>query len=161
MADIFAANGYRTGHYGKWHLGDNYPYRPSDRGFQDSICCKSWGMYSAADYWNNDCFDDWFSHNGKNIQLPGYNTDVFFKEAMKWMKSSKAKDTPFFVYLPTTAVHAPLFVPDKYRQPYKDAGAEGKAKRRQLLRHDGQRGRKHGLSSTPSSRPRGCSTIRS
>ena len=33
MADVFKANGYKTGMFGKWHLGDNYPYRPQDRGF--------------------------------------------------------------------------------------------------------------------------------
>ena len=55
VADMFAANGYRTGHFGKWHLGDNYPYRPHDRGFQETIYCKSWGMASVADYWNNCC----------------------------------------------------------------------------------------------------------
>ena len=37
MADIFAANGYRCGQFGKWHLGDNYPYRPQDRGFHEAI----------------------------------------------------------------------------------------------------------------------------
>ena len=36
MADIFAAGGYRTAIFGKWHLGDNYPYRPQDRGFKES-----------------------------------------------------------------------------------------------------------------------------
>ncbi|MCI0420919.1 MAG: sulfatase-like hydrolase/transferase, partial [Acidobacteria bacterium] len=37
MPEIFAANGYRTALFGKWHLGDNYPYRPQDRGFQETI----------------------------------------------------------------------------------------------------------------------------
>ena len=32
IADVFADSGYRTGIFGKWHLGDNYPYRPFDRG---------------------------------------------------------------------------------------------------------------------------------
>src|SRR5262245_22695973 len=35
MADMFAASDYRTGIFGKWHLGDNYPYRPMDRGFEE------------------------------------------------------------------------------------------------------------------------------
>lgn len=120
MADIFRAAGYSTGHFGKWHLGDTYPYRPIDRGFQESITCRSWGMASAADYWNNCCFDDHYWHNGKAEHLPGYNTDVFFGEAMKFIKGCKDRNEPFCVYLPTTAVHGPLFVAEKYRAPYKD-----------------------------------------
>jgi arylsulfatase len=117
MADIFAASGYRTGHFGKWHLGDNYPYRPQDRGFQKTVHCRSWGMASAADHWNNDCFDDTFWHNGKAEPVPGYNSDALFDLAMQWMKSSK--EQPFLVYLPLTAAHGPLFVPDRYREPYR------------------------------------------
>ena len=37
LADVFRAAGYRTGMFGKWHLGDNYPYRPHDRGFHESV----------------------------------------------------------------------------------------------------------------------------
>ena len=156
-ANVFAANGYRTGHFGKWHLGDNYPYRPQDRGFQETIHCKSWGMASAADYWNNDCFDDWFSHNGKIEQFPGYNTDMLFAEAMKWMKAQHDQGKPFFVYLPTTAVHAPLLRPRQVPRTVPQREAE----RRQLLRHDRQHGREHRASSTPSSRPRSWPTTRS
>ena len=119
VADVFAGSGYKTGIFGKWHLGDNYPYRPEDRGFQETLWCKSWGMASAADYWNNDCFDDWYTVNGQPKQVPGYNTDVFFGQAMQWMKARKEKKEPFFVYIPTTAAHGPHFVPDKYRQLFK------------------------------------------
>src|SRR5512137_1169241 len=37
MPEMFAAAGYRTGIFGKWHLGDNYPHRPMDRGFQEAV----------------------------------------------------------------------------------------------------------------------------
>src|SRR5262249_54772694 len=36
MADVFAAGGYATAMFGKWHLGDAYPYRPMDRGFHEA-----------------------------------------------------------------------------------------------------------------------------
>src|SRR5687768_8277756 len=41
MADVFAAAGYKTGLFGKWHLGDNHPYRPHDRGFHEAVSFPS------------------------------------------------------------------------------------------------------------------------
>ena len=116
IADIFCNNGYRTGHFGKWHLGDNYPYRPQDRGFQETIHHPAWGITSAADYFGNDYFDDTYRHNGEYEAFEGYCTDVWFDEAMKWIE--QGDDGPFFAYIATNAPHTPLWVPDKYRQPY-------------------------------------------
>ena len=116
IADIFGNNGYRTGHFGKWHLGDNYPYRPQDRGFRETIHHPAWGITSAADYFGNDYFDDTYRHNGAYEAFEGYCTDVWFDEAMKWIERSD--DGPFFAYIATNAPHTPLWVPDKYRQPY-------------------------------------------
>src|SRR5690606_15447647 len=53
MADFFAAAGYKTGIFGKWHLGDNYPYRPEDRGFQETLWFPSSHIGSVPDYWGN------------------------------------------------------------------------------------------------------------
>ena len=116
IADVFGNNGYRTGHFGKWHLGDNYPYRPQDRGFQETIHHPAWGITSAADYFGNDYFDDTYRHNGEYEAFEGYCTDVWFDEAMKWIE--QGDDGPFFAYIATNAPHTPLWVPDKYRQPY-------------------------------------------
>lgn len=119
MADAFAASGYRTGQFGKWHLGDNYPFRPGDRGFQESLFFPSSTAVSAAAHWNNNYFDDTYLHNGKPQKYPGYCTDVFFGEAMTWMKRCADRREPFFAYLPTNAPHGPYFCPDQYREPYK------------------------------------------
>ncbi len=120
MPEIFGAAGYRTGIFGKWHLGDNYPYRPQDRGFQESVWFPSSHISSAADYFNNDYFDDTYQHNGRREKFAGYCTDVFFREAIAWMKQCAERREPFLCYLPTNAPHGPLFVPDKYREPYRD-----------------------------------------
>ena len=71
MADLFAAVGYRCGQFGKWHLGDNYPYRPQDRGFHEAIYYPSSHIGSAADSWNNDYFDDTYWHNGRREKFAG------------------------------------------------------------------------------------------
>ena len=126
MPEIFAASGYRTGHFGKWHLGDSYPNLPHQRGFQESVYHLGWGITSMADVWLNDCFDGRFAHNGKLQEYPGYCTDVFFNLSIDFMKARAAADEPFFVYLPTNAPHGPHWVADKYKQPYLDQkGAAG------------------------------------
>jgi arylsulfatase len=120
MADLFAAAGYRCGQFGKWHLGDNYPYRPHDRGFHEAVYYPSSHISSAPDFWNNDYFDDTYFRNGRRESFQGYTTDVFFREAIAWMQAQAEAEKPFFCYLATAAAHGPLFVPDRYRQPYRD-----------------------------------------
>ena len=44
LAECFKSSGYRTANYGKWHLGDNYPCRPQDRGFDDAVVCGGGGI---------------------------------------------------------------------------------------------------------------------
>jgi arylsulfatase A-like enzyme len=122
MAEIFAAGGYRTGHFGKWHLGDNYPNLPQQRGFQETVYHLGWGITSMADTWENDYFDSRFRHNGVLKQYKGYCTDVWFDLAMNWIKERHQAREPFFVYLPTNAPHAPHWVPDKYKKPYEGKG---------------------------------------
>jgi arylsulfatase A-like enzyme len=117
LADAFAAAGYATGIFGKWHLGDNFPYRPQDRGFEESIWFPSSHINSVPDFWDNDYFDDVYWHNGHRRQFAGYCTDVFFGEAIRWMETQARAGRPFFAYIPLNAPHGPLFVPDRYRGP--------------------------------------------
>jgi arylsulfatase A-like enzyme len=122
MADLFSGSGYRTGIFGKWHLGDNYPFRPQDRGFQEVLIHGGGGVGQGPDYWGNDYFDDTYQHNGQMETFKGYCTDVFFEHAMKFIEANK--DRPFFCYLATNAPHAPYNVADKYSKPYRDKGVE-------------------------------------
>jgi arylsulfatase A-like enzyme len=120
MANFFAEAGYRCGQFGKWHLGENHPYRPHERGFDEAVYFTSSHIGSASDPWNNDYFDDVYLHNGVREQYRGYCTDVFFNEAMRYAEASHDAGKPFFVYLALNAAHGPLFVPKKYREPYAD-----------------------------------------
>ena len=122
MADYFKADGYRTGLFGKWHLGDNYPYRPQDRGFEETVIHKGWGITCSSDHWNNDYFDDHYWNNGELKQYKGYCTDIWFSEAMKWMKERKESGERFLTLIPTNAPHGPLYLPEKYRETYLDMG---------------------------------------
>ncbi|MFH1302244.1 MAG: arylsulfatase [Planctomycetota bacterium] len=130
MADLFQAAGYRTGIFGKWHLGDNYPFRPEDRGFQETLWFPSSHINAVPDYWNNDYFEDTYTRNGQREKYQGYCTDVFFGETIKWIQSRNTKQ-PFFVYLPLNAPHGPHFVPNQYRDPV-EAGMQ---KNEKLVQH--------------------------
>lgn len=118
IANFFADAGYRCGVFGKWHLGDNYPFRPHDRGFHDAVYYPSSHIGSAPDYFTNHYFNDTYWHNGQRKQYTGYTTDVFFDEAMKWMARQAAEGQPFLCYIPTAAAHGPLLAPEEYRKRY-------------------------------------------
>jgi len=131
MADVFAANGYRTGVIGKWHLGDNYPYRPEDRGFQQALVHKGGGIGQVPDYWGNNCFNDTYFRNNKPEKFYGYCTDVWFEEASYFPAQSRkvakkfvtaSQNEPFFLYLAPNAPHCPFTVGRKYSQPYLERG---------------------------------------
>ena len=115
MAEIFRDNGYKTGMFGKWHLGDNYPARPTDLGFDVAVHHKAGGVGELSDYWGNNYFDDTYFVNNEPEQFEGYCTDIWFYEAMKFIESTKE---PFFVYLATNAPHSPHYVDEKYADPY-------------------------------------------
>ncbi|MCL4194368.1 MAG: arylsulfatase [Thermoguttaceae bacterium] len=117
MAEAFASAGYRTGIFGKWHLGDSYPQRPMDRGFQDAVWFLGWGVSSAPEF-DNDCFNTRYRRGTEIRQSPGYCTDFWFDEAMAWMRERKRRNERFFCYLPTNAPHGPLWVDAKYAAPY-------------------------------------------
>ncbi|MUH36479.1 N-acetylgalactosamine-4-sulfatase [Zobellia amurskyensis] len=118
MAQIFKENGYVTSMFGKWHLGDNYPFRPQDKGFDEVLSHGGGGMEQTMDYWDNDYFDDMYIHNGELKKYEGYCTDIWFNEAIKYIEANKNK--PFFCYLPTNAAHSPYFVSDEFSEPYQD-----------------------------------------
>jgi arylsulfatase A-like enzyme len=121
IADIFKENGYATGIFGKWHLGDNYPFRPEDRGFEKAIWFPSSHVNSLPDYWDNDYFDDTYIHNGKREKFKGYCTDVFFNESIKWMQEKAESEKSFFTYIALNAAHWPHFVPDRHRDTVRKA----------------------------------------
>ncbi|WP_298369751.1 arylsulfatase [uncultured Lutibacter sp.] len=118
MADLFKKGGYKTGMFGKWHLGDNYPVRPTDCGFDVAVHHKAGGVGELSDYWGNNYFNDIYYVNNEPKQFEGYCTDVWFNEAMKFIENNKEK--PFFIYLPTNAPHGPHYVDEKYAKPYRE-----------------------------------------
>lgn len=120
LAEALRAGGYQTGMFGKWHLGENYPMRPQDQGFDDVVCHGGGGVGQGPDYWGNDYFDDTYWRNGKPEAFKGYCTDVWFEEATRFVEQSKGR--PFFCYLSTNAPHGPYLVDEKWSKPYAEKG---------------------------------------
>ena len=123
IANYFSQSGYSTGHFGKWHLGDSYPHRPQDRGFDETLNHPAWGITSLADHFGNSYFNPYLNRNGKKEKYTGYCTDIFFAEAMKWMKNQHDQNNPFFLYLATNTPHVPNWVDEQYSAPYKKIGS--------------------------------------
>ena len=122
IGQILGDGGYHTGMFGKWHLGDNYPYRPEDRGFQEVLRHGGGGVGQTPDFWDNAYFDGSYFHNGKAVPAKGFCTDVFFDYAKRFIRKVKNDDKPFFVYLCTNAPHGPMHAPEKSAKPYAKHG---------------------------------------
>ena len=122
IGQIMSDGGYRTAMFGKWHLGDNFPYRPEDRGFQEVLRHGGGGVGQTPDYWDNAYFDGSYFHNGKPVPAKGFCTDVFFDYAKRFIKKVKDDDKPFFVYLCTNAPHGPMHSPVKSSASYTKQG---------------------------------------
>jgi arylsulfatase A-like enzyme len=116
LATALSEHGYVTGLFGKWHLGDNYPYRPQDRGFQYVLTHGGGGVGQTPDYWGNNYNDDVYALNGEWIPFSGYCTDVWFDQALQFIERNR--DRPFFCYISTNAPHSPYIVDDSYSDPY-------------------------------------------
>lgn len=112
IADLFQGAGYRTGAFGKWHNGMQFPYHPNGRGFDTfyGFCSGHWGDYFAP----------MLEKNGVIVKGEGFCIDDFTNQAMSFMKEAHHSGKPFFAYLPYNTPHSPMQVPESDWQRFKD-----------------------------------------
>ncbi|HCK71663.1 MAG TPA: arylsulfatase, partial [Planctomycetaceae bacterium] len=100
IAEVLAANGYRNGLFGKWHLGDCYPMRPQDQGFHEVLMHKGGGLGQPSDPRENNrrYTDPILFHNGEQVNTKGYCTDVYFDAALSSIETEVSNGNSFFTY---------------------------------------------------------------
>jgi arylsulfatase A len=112
LAELFRDGGYRTGLFGKWHNGSQYPYHPLGQGFE-----RFFGF--AAGHWNN-YFDTELMHQTEYVPTEGYLSDILTDSLLQFL--AQPTERPFFATLAFQAPHTPNQVPDRYFGYYKEAG---------------------------------------
>ncbi len=114
LAEFLKASGYRTGLFGKWHNGKQYPHDPNGQGFDEFLGFKEGHL--------NNYFDATLAHNQDLVATQGYLPDVLTDSAIAFME----KEGPFFCYLAYNTPHSPFQVSNEYFLPYKDQGLDDK-----------------------------------
>jgi arylsulfatase A-like enzyme len=119
MPEIFQQNDYQTGIFGKWHLGDTYPDRPMDRGFDKSIWIQGWGIRSEIEY-DNDYYATRYLDSLTVRHTDQYCTNLWFDKAKEWMDEKIDSDQPFFTYLSLNNPHGPFHALEEDYNDYRD-----------------------------------------
>lgn len=96
--------GYRTGVFGKWHLGMDEKFNPVNHGF-DEFRGFLKGNVDFISHMNTSREVDWW-HNTEPADEPGYATDLINRDAVNFIKESEGQ--PFFLYVPHAAIHTPI-----------------------------------------------------
>ncbi|MGX5819318.1 arylsulfatase [Chitinophaga lutea] len=124
LATRLRNNGYTTGMFGKWGLGEeNTPGAPENHGFDAFYGYLN--QTHAHHYYTNRLFE---IQQGKTVRVAldstQYSDDLIIDKALTFIRENK--DKPFFLYLPLTIPHAELHVPQKYLQPWLNADGSSK-----------------------------------
>ncbi len=118
VAEVLQSVGYKTGMFGKWHLGDSSPYLPNEKGFD----------YFFGSHYSNDMKPySYYRNQEKVIEAPADQTKltkILTNEITEFIEESHKKEEPFFVYYPSPFPHHPVHASEDFRGKSK-AGAYG------------------------------------
>ncbi len=105
IAEVLRPAGYRTLMAGKWHVGEERPHWPCDRGFD-----AYFGLLNgSSNYFRLESNRRMARDNELWTPGPGfYMTDAFTDEAIRMLDAQRGRAEPFFLYLAYTSPHWPL-----------------------------------------------------
>lgn len=118
VAEVLQRNGYRTGHFGKWHLGPvraDSPVSPGMSGFQEWL--------SAPNFFE---IDPWMSRNGEAVQTKGEGSMVTVEAALEFIEESMTEEQPFLAVVWFGSPHSPHEALERDRALYQDQPEEMK-----------------------------------
>ncbi|MBI9019370.1 MAG: sulfatase-like hydrolase/transferase [Phycisphaerae bacterium] len=120
IAEVLKGHGYRTGIFGKWHMGDTLPLSPNAQGFDEFFGHKVGCIdnYSHFFYWHGPNRHDLWKNEQEHWEDGKYFPDMVVREANRFIEENK--DDPFFLYLPFNMPHYPLQAEQKFAEMYKN-----------------------------------------
>lgn len=118
IAEMLKASGYRTGIFGKWHLGEMDDQAPLVQGFDEFFGHKLGCIdnYSHFFYWSGPNRHDLWRDNDVVWEEGKYFPDLVVREAHRFLE--EYQDKPFFMYLPFNVPHYPMQGEEEYREMY-------------------------------------------
>ena len=115
LASVLRDGGYDTGLFGKWHLGSKPEFGPKQFGFNASYGSLAGGVDPYNHRYRYGEYSFTWHRNGERVDENGHVTDLLANEAIDWMES---RTTPWFCYVPFTAVHVPVKAPQQWLDRY-------------------------------------------
>lgn len=107
LAEHLQQNGYRTGIFGKWHLGESQKFNPVHQGFDEFVGFMKGNIDFDSHYSTSRKLDWW--HGTELSQEKGYATSLINRHAVEFVR--KSGNQPFFLYVSHAAIHVPMQAP--------------------------------------------------
>ncbi len=129
LAAALQSMGYRTGITGKWHLGSKPEWGPLHFGFDHCYGALAGGIDQYLHLYKKGPYQQTWQRDQEFLEEEGHATDLFAREAIRWIEASEKDEAPFFIQVAYTAVHIPIQEPDEWVKPY-EGKIENESRRR-------------------------------
>ncbi|MHC4506815.1 MAG: sulfatase-like hydrolase/transferase, partial [Planctomycetota bacterium] len=119
IAEALRAAGYRTGLFGKWHLGAHFDHGPTEQGFDEFVGIRDGFIDNYNHYFlHGKGFHDLYEGREEIFAKGKYFPDLMTARALEFIETNK--DRPFFMYVAFNIPHYPEQADSKFDERYKD-----------------------------------------